>query len=308
MRETAVRFGERQHLFGIVTEPDPGALRRAGTAVLLLNAGILHTAGPSCLYVSLARRLAEEGYVVLRFDFAGIGDSEPRADTLTFDQGALIEARAAMDLLAATHGVERFLVAGICSGAVQSYRVALADPRVVGAAMLNPQGYFASSGKRIESYVEAEKDKQYLLRVSMRRKESWLRLLRGEVDLIGLAKALSARALRPFAERGGHGEIAGLAQGFAALVERGTVLLHVYAEEDPGLIELDLVARAMPAEMRRAMRPEIVPAADHLFTPLHAQRSLLELLRGWLATATAEKDARAPAKSALMEQPHAASI
>jgi hypothetical protein len=60
-------------------------------------------------------------------------------------------------------------------------------------------------------------------------------------------------------------------------------LLHVYAEEDPGLIELDLVARSMPPEPRAAMQPQIVPASDHLFTPLHAQRRLLALLQDFVA-------------------------
>ena len=45
--------------------------------VVLLNAGIIHRIGPNRLYVQLARRLASRGHAVLRFDLAGIGDSEP---------------------------------------------------------------------------------------------------------------------------------------------------------------------------------------------------------------------------------------
>jgi hypothetical protein len=188
-----------------------------------------------------------------------------------------------MDLLAATRGAERFVVAGICSGGVQSLRVALAEPRVVGAAMLNPQGYFASSSKRIESYLKAEKDKSWLLTHSMRRRESWVRLLRGDIDFLALARALAGRALRPLLEHGAdRQDIKALARQFETLAARAVPMLHVYAEHDPGLIELDLVARAMPASRRKLMQPHLVPAADHLFTPLAAQQRLTDLMHGFL--------------------------
>jgi pimeloyl-ACP methyl ester carboxylesterase len=282
-REIAIRFGDQQRLFGVVTEPPDGVARSDRTALLLLNSGILHHAGPSCLYVSLARRLAAEGHLVLRFDFSGIGESEPRRDGMRFEESAVLEAKQAMDLLAVTRGAERFVVAGICSGGVMSLRVALADTRVAGAAMLNPQGYFASSSKRIESYIKAERDKSWLLTVSMRRRESWLRLVRGEVDFLALAKALAGRALRPLLEHGAaRTDILALAREFERLAMRSVPMLHVYAEHDPGLIELDLVARAMPAAMRKLMQPHLVPGADHLFTPLDAQGRLVDLMRGFM--------------------------
>jgi hypothetical protein len=285
-RETALRLGRDQGVFCLLSEPAPGAPRRTGIGLLLLNAGIMHNVGPSCLYVMLARQLAAAGHVVLRFDFTGTGEDPERSAR---EEPALAAARHAMDLLAETHDIRRFVIAGICSGAVQSFRIALADPRVVGAAMLNPQGYFADSAKLIGSYVEAEKAKQYLFRVSIRRWDSWRKLLRGQIRLPALLKALSSRVLKPFAQHGAEGgDIAALGRDFSSLIERGIGLLHVYAEEDPGLIELDLVARSMPAETRGAMQPRIVPAADHLFTPLHAQRRLLVLLQDFLADCGAE--------------------
>jgi pimeloyl-ACP methyl ester carboxylesterase len=293
-RETAVRFGDRHRLFGVLTEPASGATS-GRTAVLLLNAGILHHAGPSCLYVTLARQLAAAGHLVLRFDFSGIGESEPRLDGLRFEKGGVLEAIEAMDLLSATHGIDRFVAAGICSGGVMSLRVALADPRVIGAAMLNPQGYFSAGSTRIESYVKAEKNNQYLFHVSMRRRESWVRLARGEVDLLGIAKALAARGLRPFIEHGsGRDDIKALAKRFQTLAARGVSMLHVYAERDPGLIELGLVSRAISDAYRDSVTPILVPASDHLFTPLRAQRHLLDLLSDWL-DGLAPEPARMPA-------------
>ncbi len=287
-REAVIRLGRDQGFFGILTEPAPDVSRGDRVGLLLLNAGILHSAGPSCLYITLARQLAAAGHVVLRFDFAGIGE-EQQNDGPVLEKASLIAARQAMDLLAEAHGVERIVVAGICSGAVQSFRVALSDRRVVGAVLLNPQGYFAHGAARIGSYVEAERARQYLFRVSIRRRDSWLRLLRGQVPLGALLKAMSSRLFKPSAGRGAEGgDIASLRGDFVSLIGRGVDLLHVYAEADPGLIELDLVARDMPAEMRPAMQPQIVPRSDHHFTPLHAQRRLVALLRDFLDSCAAE--------------------
>jgi pimeloyl-ACP methyl ester carboxylesterase len=288
-RETAVRLGHDRRLFGVLTEPAPGAPRHARTGVLLLNAGILHDVGPSRIYVTLARQLAALGYLVLRFDFAGIGESPARPDGMRFEEATLIEAAEAMDFLAAMHGAERFITAGICSGAVQSFRVALSNPRVIGVAMLNPQGFFANSARHIGSYIEAEKARQYVFRVSIRQWDSWRRLLSGHVGLGSLVKALSSPMMKPSSRQGAaDDDMASLGRDFASLIVRGVRLLQVYAEADPGLIELDLVTRTMPVEMRALMQPHIVSSADHLFTPLHAQRDLRALVQEFVTACTTE--------------------
>ena len=73
LTERSVFFASEAVLFGIVTEPPQGELRRR--AVILLNAGADYHIGASGMYVALARRWARRGYVVLRMDLAGLGDS-----------------------------------------------------------------------------------------------------------------------------------------------------------------------------------------------------------------------------------------
>jgi pimeloyl-ACP methyl ester carboxylesterase len=286
-RETVVRLGRDRRLFGVLTEPSPGAPRHAGTGVLLLNAGMLHNAGPSRIFVTLARQLAALGYIVLRFDFAGIGESPARSDGMRFEEATLIEAAQAMDFLVAMHGAERFITAGLCYGAVQSFRVALSDPRVIGVAMLNPQAFSENSVRHIRSYIEARRARQYLFRVSIRHWDSWRRLLSGHVGLGPLLKALSSPVMKPPSRQGAaDDDVASLGRDFASLIVRGVQLLPVYAEKDPGLFELDLVTRTMPVEMRALMQPHIVPAADHQFTPLHAQRDLCALMQEFVTART----------------------
>ena len=138
MRETALRFGESGTLAGVLTE---GEARADGPAVLFLNAGLLHHVGPNRLHVRLARRLSGAGLRSLRFDLSGLGDSGPCRNSLSRDESMVSETQEAMDALTASHGVDRFVLFGICTGADQAVRVALADPRVVGAVLVDGYAY-----------------------------------------------------------------------------------------------------------------------------------------------------------------------
>jgi hypothetical protein len=89
----------------------------------------------------MARALVKEGMTSLRFDFSGIGDSEPRRDGLIFEQAAVQEIRDAMDLLAHTRGIGRFILAGLCSGADMAFYGAQADERVIAIGQLDPFVY-----------------------------------------------------------------------------------------------------------------------------------------------------------------------
>jgi len=138
-RETAVSFGASKSLSGILTEPAGGVEGRP--AVLLLNAGLLHRVGPNRLYVTLARRLAAAGLPVLRFDYSGLGESEPRRDEVPLEQSMIAEGVEAMDFLAASGVAERFVPMGLCAGAENAHRLARDDARVVGAVLIDGYAY-----------------------------------------------------------------------------------------------------------------------------------------------------------------------
>lgn len=69
--ETAHVFGEG--LVGVLSRPRQIVAGRP--AVILLNAGLVQRSGPFRVYAQLARALASCGFVVLRFDLSGRGDS-----------------------------------------------------------------------------------------------------------------------------------------------------------------------------------------------------------------------------------------
>jgi pimeloyl-ACP methyl ester carboxylesterase len=137
--EKAHAFGERGGLFGVVTlptQPKPGA-----PAVVILSAGLVHRVGPFRLHVELARRLAAAGLVTLRLDQSALGDSAPRPGGLSYEERAVVDAREAVDFLGERYGSKSVVLVGLCSGAANAHRAAVADPRVSAIVMLDGYAY-----------------------------------------------------------------------------------------------------------------------------------------------------------------------
>ena len=133
MSEQALSFGESGALFGILSLPD--SVDPARPAVLIPNTGLDHRTGPGRLHVHLARALAAAGIVSLRFDNAGLGDSDPVPGCAP---GAFApDLRAAMAALDARSLGEGSIVIGFGSGAHDAHQAARVDPRIVGAVFLD---------------------------------------------------------------------------------------------------------------------------------------------------------------------------
>ena len=118
----------------------PGGSHRRETAILLLSPGIKSRVAPHRLYVKMAERYAKEGHVVLRFDYHGLGDSEGEVQESlvadfyrTVQQGRYVDdVLAAMDYMEAEEGIEKFVLGGLCGGALTGLLAGSGDSRVVG--------------------------------------------------------------------------------------------------------------------------------------------------------------------------------
>ncbi|HVY31475.1 MAG TPA: alpha/beta fold hydrolase [Polyangiaceae bacterium] len=138
MRERACQFGPRASLAGILTEPEGGAPKQA---LVLVSAGLTPKFGPFRLYAELARRLSASGFRVLRFDLGGIGDSAPAEDGRGVDERTTQQIAAALDFLSEQGAHERIVLAGLCSGADDSFRHAAQDSRVTELVLIDPFAY-----------------------------------------------------------------------------------------------------------------------------------------------------------------------
>jgi pimeloyl-ACP methyl ester carboxylesterase len=113
-------------LLGMVTRPRGHDL---GIGVVLLDAGRYTTsAGRNRLRSRMARRLADRGFHVLRFDYHGVGDSTGVVPEFVLGEPFTDDFGAAAQVLRAD-GIERIIAVGDCFGA----RTALA-----GAALGSP--------------------------------------------------------------------------------------------------------------------------------------------------------------------------
>ncbi|HEY2902052.1 MAG TPA: alpha/beta fold hydrolase [Polyangia bacterium] len=282
MREKASLFGEPPILFGITTEPSAFAAERP--AVLLLNAGLVHRVGPARKSVRLARRLAEAGFLTLRFDLSGIGDSEPRRDTLSFDERAILDVQQAMDFLQRTRGIKQFVLMGLCSGADNSFRTALRDPRVCGAIMIDTFGY-RTPGFYLRHYgrrlLRPKAWQRFARRMGRQARARVERAMGIEGPAVAApAPPQYAREFPPQAE---------FVSGVRTLIDRGVNLYFIYSAAMEGYYnhEEQLAEFLSAVDFKNRLETKFFADSDHTFTDLRSQRALIDTVAAWLASVAA---------------------
>jgi pimeloyl-ACP methyl ester carboxylesterase len=139
MKEKIIQFGPENNMIGIVSEPNN--IDESRPAVLILNSGLIHRVGPSRMSVSLARSLAEQGFLVFRFDLPNIGDSLTYKTPLNYKERTVSEISIAMDTITKRYKIANFASLGLCTGAMNSHIIAVADERVKAAVMLDAYSY-----------------------------------------------------------------------------------------------------------------------------------------------------------------------
>ncbi|MBN2492899.1 MAG: alpha/beta fold hydrolase [Planctomycetes bacterium] len=127
--------------------PEPGEVAGASDrlAVVLVNFAQASRAGVGDLSVWIGDQLAAHGYPVFRFDLPGLGDSlgpapEPGQPLWChIREGKHAETTTALlDHLRAEFPVERFVVGGLCAGAVTALYAAARRSEVAGVILLEP--------------------------------------------------------------------------------------------------------------------------------------------------------------------------
>ncbi len=283
MQEHAIAFGRDRSLVGIIAANGTREVSGKGnlTGVVLLTAGLDHHVGPNRIYVKLARRLAEMGGVVLRFGFSGTGDSGPRRDKLPVSQSVIDETQQAMDYLERLMGIKRFILIGLCSGAVPAFRVAVADSRVRGAVLLNPQ----TPADPTELLVEYN----YYWRHALFNLRSWMRLFLLRSNYLSVWKAVGDQVrgrLRPNWVRSCEPPevIDEITKSFQLFQERGVRLLILSSHDELGEMYISQVFRKEYKAMKASglLTTKMVSGAHHTLRPLVCQEELLGFVSEWV--------------------------
>ena len=280
LRESAVHFGPGSDLFGVLAEPDrhAGNAPACDTAVLMLSVGGNYRIGPNRIYTRLARSMAQAGYCALRFDLPGLGDSPTPNEFSMHDlysRDATPQVRAAIDLLSA-RGCRHFYLLGICSGSFVAFQSALADERVTGQVLMNsrllewrqanPDGQWQEAMQ--QPYKSSSFYGRQLLRPTVYR-----RLLRGDIDVRGISRRLSAllvarwqRSLRKLlAKPVPQDDVLSKVKRLSA---RGTSTLLLVTEDDDGrdYLEFHFGRRGSYLRDDPNFNMVLVKNSDHTFT------------------------------------------
>lgn len=279
--ESVVEFGPGNRLVGILSH---GTGTRRDPAVVITNSGIIHRAGANRLHVRLARRLAEAGYTVLRYDLPGLGDSEVIPGASDIRQMNLQGTRAALDELSRRGIADTFVMVGLCSGADHSFAVALQDERVVGAVLIDPTALVSTRRHRLNQ----------VLRTARRglRPRVWIRLLRGRYQVRRMIQHRSIEPPRmgmptsvpndPTDPRRNQ-----ILEALRVLTGRGVRIRLVITGHSKDVYSYaGQMVDAFPEipELRRCVSVSMRPQATHTFSDEVDRRFLEQEIEAWLSS------------------------
>ncbi len=198
------RAGHALHC--LLTLPESGP--QSDIACLLLSPGVKMRVAPHRLYRKLAPEFLRAGIPVMRVDFHGLGDSEGDLPEQQLDQlyrqvqlGRHVpDVLAAMDWLAVQYGIKRFIVGGLCGGALTGLLAAEHDERVAGLYALGLPVILDASGAHAADVMTQGQLKRvqgiYLRKLFD--PASWRRLLTARSDYRTILRAiLVAVGLKP---------------------------------------------------------------------------------------------------------------
>ena len=192
-------------------------------------------------------------------------------------------------------GFSRVTIVGLCSGAHLAFHTAVEHEGVTGFVLVNLQKFIWRSTDRFEIVLRDAFRSNEHYKSALRRKDTWLRLMRGDINVGGITRTVSKRLLRTLGNRAasaGRGlglvddDTAKVQRWFRQLSARDVRGLTVFSAEDGGLDELFLHmgAQAHLLTSLPGMSLQIIDGPDHNVTPGWARRLLCERLRTFVAS------------------------
>src|SRR3954470_5785000 len=199
-----------------------------------------------------------------------------------------------MDTLHAM-GFTRFVMVGLCSGAYLAFHSAVADPRVNGMVMINPQTFNWKDGDSLEIRQRSSVMSTTYYQRRLWNPKTWKRALRGGIDFRTISRAFVGRAEHraklelqralmslKLVDAGTWVDVGAL---FDMLLKRGAAPYMVYSGDDEGIDHLTSQVGSRLRRLRRHknFRLEIVDGPDHTFSQLWAQKRLQAMVLAYLA-------------------------
>ena len=306
-QQTPVTFTNRTglRLFGILHQP--GEAAHPDLAVVLLSPGVKMRVGPHGLYNRMTELFVSLGIPVFRFDFYGLGDSEGTLpEELLRDVYNHIEVGRfvddtidAMNWMQQHHGTRRFILSGLCGGAITGLLAGGRDPRVAGLLALGITAVLAASAADASLYMTegqlSQQRRKYARRLT--NPKAWLRLLtlKSDYRLIWrfmtqplrqrLREEQAGPALPP-PEKDNANPL--FPPAFFHMIETKRPILLIFGGSDRLQFEFEekFVARH---QARLAAAPKfydvhVIDQANHVLSLTSWQDAMLDISRAWLGS------------------------
>jgi len=270
-REEKVCFGEG--LRGVLCLPT----RKTGDqAVIFGNTGGDPRAGVANFSTRASRLLAAEGIAALRFDFAGLGESEG-SGVHVYETNRTGELRSAAALLA-EHGFGDSAAAGVCTGGFHAVRAVMEDGGLNRALAINAWLIW-EPGRELDRAAHVESMRSVYLRAPVQARK-WVRMVRETLHtfvlsrLAGLQRALFPRPAAQAART--------LFMRAAARNARVHILAGAMDRSLEGLEHFG--ARGRWLARQRGVSIAILPELDHALTTKKSQVEAMKELFSFIRT------------------------
>lgn len=273
-----VMNGDAEPVVGVVSLPE----KACGLGLVVVVGGPQYRVGSHRQFVLLARRLAQAGFAVLRFDYRGMGDSfgAPRSFESIDDDIAM----AVNALQQACPAVTKVVLWGLCDGAAASvlYTGRQPDARIAGLCLLNPW-------VRSDNTLARTRLKHYY-GDRLLKPDFWLRLWRGQLawrqSLTEVVQNVRALKSVPLPVRALDGKASFQDQMALALKRyKGRVLL-ILSEPDTTAQEFLECAASRASWQGVLQRPHLqrvdVAQADHTFSTAEWRTTVEQALLEWM--------------------------
>jgi uncharacterized protein len=262
---------------------------------VMLNQGPLDRSGAHRISTHLARRWAEQGVPVLRFDARGVGESEgdwnePAEGAPIKSQYKLIEegawatdAHAAIDFVLEETGAKRVVLAGLCGGGATAMHAAAhrAVHGVVTVGMpVRVQAEITGVADMVDEKVRIETQRYFS---KLFAPAAWKRLLTFQSDYKVLLSVFSERVKRLLKRGPGLDPNlnAPLVRSFEAASRAKKRIFFVYPEKDYLWIEFQELFQARFPQAKFGFELATIPQANHTFTEPSWQDALHRIVDEW---------------------------
>lgn len=300
--EQPVRFAAGAHeLFGVLTQP--ASVPSCGVGVVVATGGAYIPApNRNRLSVRLARRLAQAGFPVVRFDFRGVGESTGAISGYRLDQPFTEDLEGAVQVLREA-GARCIVPVGSCFGARTILAAADRIGDLGGAALISIPVRDFQMGDNVPARLANEMSFTQLLRRALRPhvfrslfapsdgearlRTRWVYSRTAVLRTRAVLARFRPRRRPPDGQPRQEGPVSiAFLTSFRRLVNRGVPLLLLYGREEGFYQEF---ARAREHQLRDILASprgnvtvDTVDGVVHGFTSVAVQDAVIERTERWV--------------------------